>query len=83
MSEKEQIHQIVDKVITRLEHDLQSFEKELSKLLVDENTGRLRSGKILLKTWREEVAAPTFERLEKSIRSHQDSLQFLVNLLQG
>lgn len=79
---EEQIHQIVENVISRLQHDLASFESELSKLLDEKKTGPLRPGWVL-KTWREKVAAPTFARLEKSIGSHQDSLQFLVSLLHG
>ena len=79
---QDQIHQIVGKVVARLEHDLDRFKKELSKLLDERETGRLGPGR-LLKTWREQFAAPTFARLEKSMGNHQDSLQFLVSILLG
>ena len=76
------IHCAVNRIVSKLEYDLSSFKAELSKLLAGlEHVSFLPL--CVRKIWREKNTALTFARPEKSMKSHQDSLQFLVMLLHG
>lgn len=66
-------------VIKRCKDDLEKFERELSNIL-ERRTGRFGSGSVM-KMWRQQLADPTFARIEKSIESHQCSLQILLDVL--
>lgn len=79
-SPEESIRRTVRSVTSRCRDDLNEFEEELSNILQEKTTGRLRRG-LLLTQWRLQVAGPTFARIEKSIEGHKCSLELLMNVL--
>ena len=76
------IHCIVNRTVSQLEYELDSFRGDLSKLLAGMEHGSFLP-LCVRKMLREKNTAFTFARLEKSIKSHQDDLHFLVTLLNG
>ena len=73
--------QHVQQVLQECKKEFQDYEKEVTKLLHDRNTKRRGFDPIL--TWKESVAAPTFERIEASIDHYQTSLQSLMQVHHG
>lgn len=73
------VRTLVNDAISRCKDDLEDLEKELLKLLKKRRT---IAGPVL-RTWRQQTAAPTFARIAKSIESHQLSLQLLIQILHG
>lgn len=74
------IQKDIRKELSRCEEDFRAYEKEVSNLSRQRKAGKFG---VIPNTWREKVANPTIERLEKSIADHQYCLQTLMNVHRG
>ena len=72
---EEQIRQAVRKVLIRCHNDLKRLEATLNKFL--------SHGNWVSVAWKQQVAAPTLVRFNKSISERQQHLSMLLQLLQG
>ena len=77
---REDIQKHIQKELSRCEEDFRRYEKEVSRLSRQSKAGKVG---IISNTWREKVANPTIERLEKSIADHQSCLQTLMEVHRG
>lgn len=78
----QKIREAVQTELSHCEEDLKRYNKEASKLLGQREIGRY-GAHLILNTWRERVAKPTFEAIEKSIADHQSNLQSLMQIHHG
>ena len=80
--EETKIREDVRKELSYLEEDLRVYENEVSSLLRQRKSGKF-GVHLILNTWREKVAAPALDRVEKSIEDHQSYLQSLMDIHHG
>ena len=81
-TDETQIREDIKVELIRCKEDLKAFEEEVSKLLGHRKTGKF-GVYVFLNAWREKVAQPTFERIEKSIAEHLSYLHSLMEVHHG
>ena len=80
--EEKQIQKHIQDELSCCKEDLKAYEKEVSKLVEQKKKGNFGVG-LILSTWKEKVASPTFRRIEKAIEDHQSYLQSLMDVHHG
>ena len=80
--QERKIREDVQLELARCVEELKGFEKEATTLIKERKAGKFGVG-MVLSSWREKVASPVFERIEKSIADHQTFLQSLLQVLHG